>query len=140
MCLRSFTSFADVPSLVCVEPKYLNWSASSCVCPFICMLVDGLGLMLLPRFPCRIQPSRCFLLSLRKLLQFFFTASEQVDVIGKPQVAKRLPPTETDDSGVSVSSAYSTASSAKLFTDEFTGVRAFCIIFARNILNNTGDN
>ena len=46
-----------------------------------------------------------------------------------------------DDSRVSVSSASSTASSAKQsFSDEFTGVRAFCIIFSRNILNNTGDN
>ena len=44
-----FTSFTDVLSLVCVEPKYLNWSTSSSVCPFICMLVDGLGLMLLTR-------------------------------------------------------------------------------------------
>ena len=44
-----FTSFTDVPSLVCVEPKYLNWSTSSSVCPFICMLVDGLGLMVLTR-------------------------------------------------------------------------------------------
>ena len=44
-----FTSFTDVPSLVCVEPKYLNWSTSSSVCPFICMLVDGLNLMLLTK-------------------------------------------------------------------------------------------
>ena len=42
-----FTSFTDAPSLFCVEPKYLNWSASSGVCPFICMLADGFGLMLL---------------------------------------------------------------------------------------------
>ena len=33
-----FTSFTDIPSLVCVEPKYLNGSTSSSVCPFICML------------------------------------------------------------------------------------------------------
>ena len=44
-----FTYFADVPSLVYVEPKYLNWSTSSSVCPFIHMLADGLGLMLLMR-------------------------------------------------------------------------------------------
>ena len=37
------------------------------------------------------------------------------------------------DSGVSLSSASSTASSAKQsLTNEFIGVRAFCIIFSRN--------
>ena len=45
----NFTSFTDVPSLVCVEPKYLNWFTSPIVCPFISMLEDGLGLMLLTR-------------------------------------------------------------------------------------------
>ena len=35
-----FTSFIDVLSLVCVDPKYLNWTTSSSV-------EDGLGLMLL---------------------------------------------------------------------------------------------
>ena len=44
-----FTSFTDVPSLVCVEPKHLNWYTSSSVCLFTCMLVDGLDLMLLTR-------------------------------------------------------------------------------------------
>ena len=37
------TSFTDVRCLVCVEPKYLYWSTSSSVCPFIYMLVDGFG-------------------------------------------------------------------------------------------------
>ena len=40
-----FNFFVDVPSLVCVDPKYLNWSTSSS--GFIGMLVDGLGLVLL---------------------------------------------------------------------------------------------
>ena len=44
-----FTSFTDIPSLICVEAKYLNWYTSSCVCRFIYMLVDGLSLMLLAR-------------------------------------------------------------------------------------------
>ena len=30
-----FTSFIDVPSLVCMNPKYLNWSNSSSAVPFI---------------------------------------------------------------------------------------------------------
>ena len=44
-----FTFFTDVLSLVCVEPKYMNWSTSLSVCPFICMLLGGLGLTLLTR-------------------------------------------------------------------------------------------
>ena len=43
------TSVTDVLSLVCVEPKSLNRSTSSSVCPFICLLVDGLHVMLLTR-------------------------------------------------------------------------------------------
>ena len=30
-----FTSFIDVPSLVCVDSRNLNWPTSSCVFPFI---------------------------------------------------------------------------------------------------------
>ena len=33
-----FTYFTDVPSLVCVDPKYLNLSTSSSVIPFILTL------------------------------------------------------------------------------------------------------
>ena len=40
------TSFNDVPSLVCVDPKYLNQSTSSSTFLLIHMLVDGLGLLL----------------------------------------------------------------------------------------------
>ena len=47
-CLVS-TSYNDVQSLVCVDPKYLNWATSSSTFPFIHMLVEGLGLMLLTR-------------------------------------------------------------------------------------------
>ena len=31
----------DVPSLVCVDPRYLNWPTSSSVFSFISMVVDG---------------------------------------------------------------------------------------------------
>ena len=77
-----------------------------------------------------------------ELLQFFFTASEQIYVIGKPQIAKRSPSNgHRRQRGVGFFCLFSTASSAKQsFTDEFTGVRAVCIIFSINILNNTGDN
>ena len=44
-----FTLFIDVPSLVCVDPRYLNWFTSSSVFPCIHMLVDAVGLMLLAR-------------------------------------------------------------------------------------------
>ena len=81
--------------------------------------------------------------SLSELLQFFFTASEQIYFIGKPlgrMLESGSPPTDADDSGVSVSSASSTALSAKQsLSDELTGVRAFCMI-SGNILNTTGDN
>ena len=51
------------------------------------------------------------------------------------------PPMDTDDSGMSVSSASSAAWSAKLsFSDGCWVVKAFCIIFSRNMLNSTGDN
>ena len=42
-----FTSFINALPLVCVDPKYLNWSTSSSTSPFDHMLVDGLDLMLL---------------------------------------------------------------------------------------------
>ena len=42
-----FTSFIDIPSLVCVDPRYLNLSTSSSVLPFIHILVNGHDLMLL---------------------------------------------------------------------------------------------
>ena len=45
------------------------------------------------------------------------------------------PPMDTDDSGMSVPSASPTASSAKQsFSDAFTGVRGFCLIFSGNTL------
>ena len=86
-----FTSFIDVPSWVCVDPKYLNWSTSSIALPFILhMLVDGLGLM-----PLRIilllselvyfndVSSSSYLQSFSDLLEFGFTASQQIDVVSK---------------------------------------------------------
>ena len=30
-----FTSFVDAPSVICVDPKYLNWSSCSSISPFI---------------------------------------------------------------------------------------------------------
>ena len=78
----------------------------------------------------------------QKLLQFFVTTFEQIYVIANRKFQSGRPPVDTDDSRVLVSSASSTASSAKavISSDEFTGVGAFCVIFSRNMLNNTGDN
>ena len=42
-----FTSFIGAPSLVCVDPRYLNWSTSSSVFPFSHTLEYDHGLMLL---------------------------------------------------------------------------------------------
>ena len=57
-----FTSFYAAPSLVCVDPKYLNWFTSSSTFSFINMLLYGLSLMLLTKilflgswFPYRIH-------------------------------------------------------------------------------------
>ena len=45
-----FTSFANVPSLGCLDLGYLNWLTFSSVFPIIHnMLVDGLSLLLLTR-------------------------------------------------------------------------------------------
>ena len=41
-----FTSFIDVPSLVCVDPKYFNWSTYANTFSFVHKLVDGLDLIL----------------------------------------------------------------------------------------------
>ena len=43
-----FSSSNDIPSSVCVDLKYLNWFTSPSTFPFIPILVDGIGLMLLP--------------------------------------------------------------------------------------------
>ena len=49
-------------------------------------------------------------------LLFFCTVSQKIDIISKPQVAKRSP------------------------CNCRQGVKAFLIVFSRNILNSTGDN
>ena len=51
LCQSDLNLFYDVLSLVCVDPKYLNWSTSSDIFAFIhmCLLADDLGLMLLAR-------------------------------------------------------------------------------------------
>ena len=90
MCFTSLicTSFIGVPSLVCVDLKYFNWSTSSTVFPFIHILVDGLGLTLLTRVFAFVRTnfptvsSSCFLHLFSELLE--------LNVIRKLQVAKRL--------------------------------------------------
>ena len=42
-----FTSFNDVPKLVCVDLKYLNWSTSSNTFPFVRILVLLMRILLL---------------------------------------------------------------------------------------------
>ena len=84
--------FIGVLPLVCVDPKYLNWSTSTAV-PLQHMLEDGPGLMLLSRIffvggDFHAVSSSCFLKSFCELLEFF-TASQQIDVISKLQVAKQ---------------------------------------------------
>ena len=82
----------DVPSLVCVDPKYLNTSSNTFA--FIYILVSGLSLMLLTRILLLLGAdfhaviSSCFLQSFNELLQYCFTASQKVDIVRKLQVAK----------------------------------------------------
>ena len=80
-----FVSFTDVPSLVCVNPSYWNGSTSSRGSPVIHIFVDGLGLMLLTRILTVVAvdfhavTSSSFLQSFNELLEFFFTASQQIE-------------------------------------------------------------
>ena len=85
------TSFTDVPSLVCTVPEYLNWSISSSVCPFICVLLDGLGLMLLTRIllMSELISMPCSAAVPSSLWVSGCNSSSQIDAIGKPQVAKQ---------------------------------------------------
>ena len=45
MCLNQSNLYflSDIPTVVSVDPKYLNWSTSSSTCPFIFMLVTQFG-------------------------------------------------------------------------------------------------
>ena len=96
---RMFTTFIGVPSLVDVYQKHLNGSTSSCAFPFIHMLVDGLGLIDILAGRDEIfaflgddflaVSSSCFLRSFSELLEIFFTASQQIYVVSKQQVAER---------------------------------------------------
>ena len=89
-----FTSFIDVPSLVCVDPRYMNWSTSSSVFPFIHMLVDGLGLMLLTKMLLSELISMPYLATIFSSLSASWvlqvTAFQQINVVGKQKVAKLL--------------------------------------------------
>ena len=57
--------------------------------------------------------SSSFCKSFSELLEFFFTASQEINVVSKPQVAEWSSQMDTDDSGMLVSSASSTALPAK---------------------------
>ena len=54
--LSCITSFNDVPSLVYVDPKYLNWSTSSNIYPFnhrVMLVVDLRSMLLKKILLCR---------------------------------------------------------------------------------------
>ena len=84
-----FTSFIDVPSLVGVDPRFLNCIISSSVFPFIHVLVHGLGLLLFEENSALVTAdfhavtSSSLLQSFSVLLKFFLTASRQIDVVSK---------------------------------------------------------
>ena len=89
-----FTSFIDVvPSLVCMDPRYLmNWSTSSSVFPSPYMGLDWSWLHAVDENVAfvgtdfHVVISSSFIQSSSELLEFF-TASQQIDVVSKPQVA-----------------------------------------------------
>ena len=75
------------------------------------------------------------------LLELFFAASQQIDVVSKSQVAKR-----SSSNGhwrqwvVHFFSSSAALCTKQLFSDGCWGVIVFGIVFSRNILNSTGDN
>ena len=104
----TFTSFTDVPSLFCAQLSE-RLSVHMYVGRWFWLdAVDENFALLGADFHAVF--SRCFLQSLIELLEFFFTAYEHIDVVGKLQSGR--PPNDTSDSGLSVSSVSSTASSA----------------------------
>ena len=89
-----FTPFTDVLSLLRGDPMYLNWSTSSSISPFIHVGrwswlddVDEIFSFLGADFYA-VTSSNC-LQSFRELLEFFFAASKQVDVVSESEVAKQ---------------------------------------------------
>ena len=111
-----FTSFIDIPRWACVDHKYLNRSASSSVFLFIHIPYVGRWSWLdsvdgdFCWFPCRVHP--LFSPVCQWVVGVLLQASQHIDVVSKPQVAKRSSP------------------------DECWGVKAFCIFFSMNILNS----
>ena len=84
-----------VNSFVCVDPKYLNWSTSSSVFPFIYIYVGRWSWLdtvdeNVAFAGAYFHPvtSSSHLQSFSELLELFFTASQQIDDVSKPQVAK----------------------------------------------------
>ena len=96
-----WTSFIDAPSLVRADPRYLNWSTpllrtfsySSIMFgmygrPWIDAADENVAFV---GADFHVISSSCFLLFFNEFFEFFFTASQQIDVVGKPQGAERLP-------------------------------------------------
>ena len=93
-----FTPFNVVPSLLGVDPKYLIWSTSSitfhsstywwmALAWCVLLYVDEDFAFVGDDF--HTVSSSCFLRPFSSLLQFFFVASHKIDIVSKPQVAKR---------------------------------------------------
>ena len=80
-----FMSLVNIPSLVCVDPKYVSGTTSSNAFPFIHILVDDHCLMLLTRILLFVGAnfhgisSSNFRQPFGELLVFSFTASEKTN-------------------------------------------------------------
>ena len=99
-----FTSFIDVTPLVCVNPKYLNWSTSSSALPFIYVLVADLGLMLLTRIMLQSELiSMLYPAAIFSSLSMSCWSSSSLPPSTSMSANRKLhsghPPMDTDDSG-----------------------------------------
>ena len=113
-----FTSFTDFPYLLYVEPKYLNLSTSSSVCPFICILLVVLCSMLLTRFFALVGADfhavfgSCFPLSLSVLLHFSLLLPSWSMSSANSRLQIVQPPVDLTTAGYQFFPASSTASFA----------------------------
>ena len=139
------TSFIDVPFLVCVDPKYFNWSTSTSffsIHPYIdrWFWFDAADKFALLEPISMLHPAAVFsILSVSCWSSSSLPSSRSMSSANCKLQSSRHQ-LDTDDSGVSIYPAFSTASSAKQsLCDRWCGVKALCIIFSNNILNSTGE-
>ena len=121
-----FTSFDDVPFLVCVDPKYLSWSTSTY--PFVHALGDGLGFMLL-----------MIILLLSELISTWYPVAILQQPFGKVFFFRWVVAVCLLEDWYRQQTTASCNAVVLQLTLRQWSVKVCCIVFSRNILNNTGD-